>query len=534
MNHSRTKPVVLLIFDGWGFYEPHQKEGNAIMAAQTPHWDRLLQQYPHTTLSGSGEDVGLPDGQMGNSEVGHLTLGAGRVIYQDLTRISKAIKTGDFFQNPVLKSAFSKAVSTKKAVHIMALLSEGGVHSHEEHVFAAIKMAAQNGCQTIYVHAFLDGRDTPPQSANASLVKLQAVIASIPSAKLATVSGRYYAMDRDKRWERVKTAYDAIAHGESAFVAASGVQALKDAYARNETDEFVKPTCIVAEGDKPVTVQTGDVIIYMNFRSDRARALSYAFMQPEFNGFERGAYPQLGEFVSLTEYDKSLNVSVAFGPQTHINGLGEYLQNQNLTQLRLAETEKYAHVTFFFNGGVEKPFVGEDRVLIPSPKVATYDEMPQMSAAELTTALVDGIKSQKYDCIVCNYANADMVGHTGDFSATVKAIETLDDCLGKILEAIDKTSGSLLITSDHGNAECMVDESTHQPHTAHTTSLVPLVYYGKQAVTFLADGKLSDVAPTLLDLLALPKPEEMTGHSLILPAMEAPYDAKESGTKTYS
>lgn len=534
MNHSRAKPVVLLIFDGWGYYEPHQKEGNAIMAAKTPHWDHLLQHYPHTTLSGSGEDVGLPEGQMGNSEVGHLTLGAGRVIYQDLTRISKAIEKGDFFQNPVLKNAFKKAVATNKAVHFMALLSEGGVHSHEEHLFAAIKMAAQNGCQPIYVHAFLDGRDTPPQSAKASLIKLQDVLAKIPGSRLASVSGRYYAMDRDKRWERVKLAYDAITYGASPFVAASGVEALADAYSRKETDEFVKPTIICNKDEQPVTVQSGDVMVYMNFRSDRARALSYAFMQTDFTGFERGAYPELGEFVSLTEYDKSLNVSVAFGPQTHSNGLGEYLQNLHLTQLRLAETEKYAHVTFFFNGGVEKPFVGEERVLIPSPKVATYDQMPQMSAAELTNALVDGIKSQKYDCIVCNYANADMVGHTGDFTATVTAIETLDECLGKILEAIDSTSGSLLLTSDHGNAECMVDESTHQPHTAHTTSLVPLVYYGKQAINLLADGKLSDVAPTLLHLMALPKPTEMTGHSLIAPAMEAPYDAKESGTKTYS
>ncbi len=534
MNHSRSKPVVLLIFDGWGYYEPDQQEGNAILAAKTPHWDHLLQHFPHTTLSGSGEDVGLPDGQMGNSEVGHLTLGAGRVIYQDLTRISKAIRDGDFYNNIVLKNAFQKAHSTKKSVHFMALLSEGGVHSHEEHLFAALEMAAQNGCQSLFVHAFLDGRDTPPQSAKASLVKLQDVIAKIPGAKLATVSGRYYAMDRDKRWERVKLAYDAIAHGQSAFVATSGVKALEDAYSRNETDEFVKPTCIVADGEKPITLQSGDVVVYMNFRSDRARALSYALVQPDFAGFERGTYPTLGEFVTLTEYDKSLNVSVAFGPQTHSNGLGEYLQNQQLTQLRLAETEKYAHVTFFFNGGVEKPYTGEERVLIPSPKVATYDLMPQMSAAELTQALVDGIKSQKYDCIVCNYANADMVGHTGDFTATVKAIETLDECLGEILKTLDSTSGSLLITSDHGNAECMVDESTHQPHTAHTTSLVPLVYYGKQPVTFIANGKLSDVAPTLLDLMTLPKPDEMTGHSLILPAMEASHDAKESGTKTYS
>lgn len=534
MTLTRVKPVVLLIFDGWGHYEPSQQSGNAIMAAKTPHWDRLLQQYPHTVLSGSGEDVGLPDGQMGNSEVGHLTLGSGRVIYQDLTRISKAIETGEFFQNAILKNAFQKAINTQKSVHFMALLSEGGVHSHEEHLLSALEMASKQGCQSIYVHAFLDGRDTPPQSAKASLVKLENAIARINGAKLATVSGRYFAMDRDKRWERVKLAYDAITHGKSTYVASSGVKALEDAYARSETDEFVKPTCIVASGDEASTVKSGDVMVYMNFRSDRARALSYAYMSPDFAGFETPNKPQLGEFVTLTEYDKALKASVAFGPQTHQNGLGEYLQSLNLKQLRLAETEKYAHVTFFFNGGVEKPFNGEERILIPSPKVATYDEMPQMSADELTSALIQGIESNQFDCIVCNYANADMVGHTGNFDAAVKAIETLDVCLGKILIALDKTGGAMLITADHGNAECMVDEQTHQPHTAHTTSLVPLVYYGKQPLSFVSEGKLSDVAPTLLQLMALPKPQEMTGHSLIQPAREAPYDTKESGTKTYS
>ncbi|MGE3318354.1 MAG: 2,3-bisphosphoglycerate-independent phosphoglycerate mutase [Candidatus Berkiella sp.] len=516
MTLSRAKPVVLLIFDGWGHYEPHQQSGNAILAAKTPHWDRLLADCAHTVLSGSGEDVGLPDGQMGNSEVGHLTLGAGRIIYQDLTRISKAIEKGEFFQNPVLINAFKKAVNNKKAVHFMALLSEGGVHSHEDHLFTAIKMAADNGCASIFVHAFLDGRDTPPMSAKPSLEKLQALLETIKGAKLASVSGRYYAMDRDKRWERVKLAYDAIAHGQSPFVATCGIKALEAAYERNETDEFVKPTCIVAQGDSPATVETGDVMVYMNFRSDRARALSYAFTQPDFNGFERGQVPKLSEFVTLTEYDKTLKAEVAFAPQTHVNGLGEYLQNLKLSQLRLAETEKYAHVTFFFNGGVEKPFTGEERILIPSPKVATYDQAPQMSAKEITAKLVEAIKSQQYDCIVCNYANADMVGHTGNFAATVNAIETLDQCLGDIIKAIDSTSGALLITSDHGNAECMIDEQTQQPHTAHTTNLVPLVYYGKEPVSFVKEGKLSDVAPTLLQLMALPKPNEMTGHSLIV------------------
>ncbi len=520
MTLSRSKPVVLLIFDGWGWYEPQIDAGNAIMAANTPHWDRLLAQYPHTVLSCSGEDVGLPDGQMGNSEVGHLTLGAGRVIYQDLTRISKSIAQGDFLQNLPLKQAFQKAVATHKSVHFMALLSPGGVHSHEEHLFAAIRMAALNGCQRIFVHAFLDGRDTPPKSAKLSLEKLQTVLSTIPGAKLASVSGRYYAMDRDQRWERVQLAYDAIVHGQATYIASSGLEALEMAYLRSETDEFVKPTCIRLTTESPTTVQTGDVLVYMNFRSDRARALSYALTSEDFSGFARGEVPTLGEFVSLTEYDKALPVSVAFAPQSHHNGLGEYLQNKHLTQLRLAETEKYAHVTFFFNGGTEQPFQGEDRVLIPSPKVATYDQEPQMSAYPLTEALVTGIRSGQYDCIVCNYANADMVGHTGDFAATIQAIETLDACLGKILAAIEEVGGTALITSDHGNAECMVDHETHQPHTAHTTALVPLVYYGKAQVTMMAGGKLSDVAPTLLQLMNLPIPTEMTGHSLIQSVME--------------
>lgn len=520
MMLSRSKPVVLLIFDGWGWYEPQEQAGNAIMAAKTPHWDRLLAQYPHTVLSGSGEDVGLPDGQMGNSEVGHLTLGAGRVIYQDLSRISKSIAQGDFLQNAPLKQAFKKAVTTHKSVHFMALLSPGGVHSHEEHLFAAIRMAALNGCQKIFVHAFLDGRDTPPKSAKLSLEKLQAVLSITPGAKLASISGRYYAMDRDQRWERVQLAYNAIVHGQATYIASSGLEALEMAYLRSETDEFVKPTCIRLATDTPTTVQTGDVLVYMNFRSDRARALSYAFTSSDFSGFARGEVPRLGEFVSLTEYDKALPVSVAFEPQSHQNGLGEYLQNQHLTQLRLAETEKYAHVTFFFNGGTEKPFVGEDRILIPSPKVATYDQEPQMSAYPLTEALVAGIRSGKYDCIVCNYANADMVGHTGDFAATVQAIETLDTCLGKILVALEEVGGSALITSDHGNAECMVDQETLEPHTAHTTALVPLVYYGKAPLTLMSGGKLSDVAPTLLQLMNLPIPTEMTGHSLIQTTME--------------
>lgn len=507
-----SKPVVLLILDGWG-YRPNG-EGNAIQAAITPIWDALVKNCPSTTLSGSGEDVGLPQGQMGNSEVGHLTMGAGRVIYQELTLITKNIENGQFFQNAVFRNAFARAKETNKAVHILGLLSPGGVHSHEDHLFAILDMAKQNQVPSVYVHAFLDGRDTPPKSAKLSLEKLQTHLTKT-SASLACVCGRYYAMDRDKRYERVKLAWDAIVHGSAPFQASSGVKALEEAYARNESDEFVKPTLIIPPGEKPITVQEGDIVIYMNFRADRARALSEAFTVSDYKGFERGKVPTLGEFVTLTEYDKNLKASVAYPAKEHRNVLGEYLQHCHLKQLHLAETEKYAHVTFFFNGGLETPFQGEERILIPSPKVATYDEVPQMSAYELTDALTTNILAQKFDFIVCNYANADMVGHTGNFDATVKAIEVLDECLGKIISALEQVGGEVLITSDHGNAECMVDLETGQAHTAHTLSLVPLVYVGKRKVTFVEKGTLSDIAPTILHLMGLPQPPEMTGHSLL-------------------
>ncbi len=504
---TKSKPVVLLILDGWGSRE--EKTGNAIACANTPTWDTLMAHNPHTLISGSGEDVGLPHGQMGNSEVGHLTLGAGRVIFQDLGRINHAIQTGEFLQNPILQQAFTRAKQTHKAVHIMGLLSPGGVHSHEEHILACLKMAQNAALENIHLHAFLDGRDTPPQSARASLEK-------IPPDVLASVSGRYFAMDRDMRWDRVKCAYDAICHGQSAFTAHNGMEALQNAYARHETDEFVKPTCILKAG-QPVKIQPGDIIIYMNFRSDRARALTSAFIQKDFKGFDRGENPSLGEFVSLTEYDKNLPTAIAFLPQTHHNVLGEYLQNNHLTQLHIAETEKYAHVTFFFNGGLEKPYKGEERILIPSPKVATYDLQPQMHAPELTDALVDKILHGNFDFIICNYANADMVGHTGNFAATVKAIECLDLCLKRILAALNTVGGSALITADHGNAECMIDSLTQEKHTAHTTSLVPLVYVGPKKLTLApVGGKLSDIAPTVLDLMGLAQPPEMTGHSLCI------------------
>ncbi|MBN9286404.1 MAG: phosphoglycerate mutase (2,3-diphosphoglycerate-independent) [Gammaproteobacteria bacterium 39-13] len=510
---TRCKPVVLLILDGWG----HRLNGsdNAIHAAHTPTWDTLIKNRPHTLISGCGEDVGLPMGQMGNSEVGHLTMGAGRVIYQDLTLVTKKIRDKEFFQNPVLLNAFKRARETNKAVHIMGLLSPGGVHSHEDHLFACLEMAKQNAVPRLYVHAFLDGRDTPPQSAKASLEKLDHELKKT-NAQLASVSGRYYAMDRDKRWERVASAYNAIVHGQSTFYAPSGIEALNQAYARQETDEFVTPTCIVQENQHAISIESGDIVVYMNFRADRARALSYAMTEPLFDGFSRGNYPTLGEFVSLTEYDKNLKTSVVFKPQIHRNVLGEYLQNQHLTQLHLAETEKYAHVTFFFNGGIEAPFQGEERILIPSPKVATYDLKPEMSAFEVTEALVENILEKKFDFIVCNYANADMVGHTGNFAAAKKAIETLDQCLHKVIDALESAGGEALITSDHGNAECMQDNETGQAHTAHTTNLVPLIYIGKQKVHFKKGiGTLSNVAPTLLSLMHLEKPIEMTGDSLL-------------------
>lgn len=510
---TRPKPVVLLILDGWG----HRVNGadNAIAAAHTPTWDQLLTHYPHTLISGSGEDVGLPDGQMGNSEVGHLTMGAGRIIYQDLSLINHHLKTGAFFQNETLKKAFTLARDTQKNVHVLGLLSPGGVHSHEDHIFACLEMAKAHDVPGLYVHAFLDGRDTPPQSALPSLEKLAAVQEKT-GAILASVCGRYYAMDRDKRWERVQLAYNAIINGQAPFYASSGIEALNAAYARQETDEFVQPTCILTAQGNPIRFSPGDVVIFMNFRADRARALSYALIDSAFSGFPRAQFPIVSQLVCLTEYDKNLAAKIAFKPQEHKNVLGEYLQDLHFTQLHLAETEKYAHVTFFFNGGKEIPFQGEERILIPSPKVATYDLQPQMSAFELTDALVTAILNQKYDFIVCNYANADMVGHTGNFAATVQAIETLDTCLGQVAAACEKTGTQALITSDHGNAECMLDPTTQQPHTAHTTSLVPLIYVGKQPLTFNPGvGKLSDIAPTLLYLMGLAKPDEMTGHSLL-------------------
>ncbi len=516
---DRKKPCVLIVLDGWGHRE--EPQDNAIHAARTPTWDRLWRDYPHGLISGSGEDVGLPDGQMGNSEVGHMNLGAGRIVYQDFTRITKAIRDGDFFTNAALTAAVDQANSRGGAVHIMGLLSSGGVHSHEDHLLAMVDLAAQRGAKAIYVHAFLDGRDTPPRSAESSLVRMRDHLAVVAkqtgiSTGIASIVGRYFAMDRDNRWDRVEQAYRLLTEGEASFRAADPVRALHDAYARDENDEFVKPTIIVAADAKPVFIRDHDALIFMNFRADRAREISRAFLHDDFKGFERKQRPKLASYVQLTEYASDIRSPIAYPSSSLTNVLGEYLAKLNKTQLRIAETEKYAHVTFFFNGGREEPFTGEDRVLVPSPKVATYDLQPEMSAPEVTDKLVDAIESGKYDVIVCNYANGDMVGHTGVFAAAVKAAEALDAALARLVKAVEGVDGQMLITADHGNIEQMFDHDTGQAHTAHTCDLVPLVYVStRKARVQPTGGVLSDIAPTMLTLMGLPVPPEMTGRVLI-------------------
>lgn len=510
---QRPKPVTLVILDGWGHRA--DPEANAIAQAKKPNWDNLLQHYPHTLISGSGRCVGLPDGQMGNSEVGHLNMGAGRIVHQDLTRIDQAIVDGDFFKNPVLTQAIEQAVGNNKAIHILGLLSPGGVHSHEDQIAALVELAARHRASKVYIHAFLDGRDTPPQSAESSLIHLMKQCETLNCGKIISIIGRYYAMDRDKRWERVQKAYDLLTLGQAEYFAIDPLQGLKQAYARGETDEFVKATSIQAHGTAvPITIHDNDTVIFMNFRADRAREITQAFIDTHFTGFTRKSWPKVN-FVTLTEYDSTFKTPIAY-PSDSLNHIfGEYISELGLTQLRIAETEKYAHVTFFFNGGIEKPYPGEDRILIPSPKVATYDLQPEMSAPEVTDRLVEAIHSEKYDVIICNFANPDMVGHTGNLPAAIKAIEAIDTCLGKIITALKSVGGEAIITADHGNAELMFNEKTHQPHTAHTHELVPLVYFGRNATITKANGILSDIAPTLLYLMDLQKPKEMTGQSLL-------------------
>lgn len=488
------KPLLLIILDGWGYTEAAST--NAITRANTPVWNKLWETCPHTLLSASGLDVGLPPGQMGNSEVGHMTIGSGRVVFQDLARITKAISDQSFFKNATLVKALELAKQNNKDVHILGLLSPGGVHSHEAHILAMIEMAKQHRIQEIYVHAFLDGRDVPPKSAAASIEKIEPYIASI--------TGRFYAMDRDNRTERTQATIDLLVHGKAAFSAENAIQGLELAYARGETDEFVQATQI-----KSATIKPGDCVIFMNFRSDRARQLSHALIQ---------AVPELyGKLITLTEYDAALPACVVFPPQQTNDTFSNVISQHNLTQLHIAETEKYAHVTFFFNAGRETAVTGESRILIPSPKVNTYDQQPAMSAQLITDKLVYAIEQKNFDVIICNFANADMVGHTGDMPATITAIETIDTCLGQIIDAINKSGGQAVITSDHGNAEIMWDENSKQPHTAHTTNLVPLIYIGPKALHFKTDCiyGLQDIAPTLLELLQIKKPLAMTGVSMI-------------------
>ena len=502
-------PVLLLILDGFGYSE--DPEDNAIAIARKPNWDKLWASCPHTLINASEHFVGLPDGQMGNSEVGHLNIGGGRVVYQDLERVNLAIDNGEFQRHPVLNRAVDTVKANGGTLHVFGLLSDGGVHSHEHHIHGMVKMAAKAGLDRIAVHAFLDGRDTPPQSAALYLQRMEQALAEAGAGRIASVTGRYYAMDRDKRWERVELAYRAIAQGEAGYHAASAAAALEAAYARGENDEFVKPTLIGAASP----VQDGDVIVFMNFRSDRARELSSAFLDPAFSGFARPRQIHLGGYCTLTQYsNEALPWSILFEPQPVKNGFGEYIAGLGLKQLRIAETEKYPHVTFFFNGGEEQVYPGEDRIMVPSPKVATYDLQPEMSVHEVTGKLVEAILSKQYQAIVCNFANADMVGHTGNLEAATKAIEAVDVCIGRVVEAMRRIGGEVIITADHGNAECMVDHQNHQPHTQHTTNLVPLIYVGRPA-TLREGGALCDLAPSLLRMMGLPQPAEMTGRALV-------------------
>ncbi|PKH92467.1 MULTISPECIES: 2,3-bisphosphoglycerate-independent phosphoglycerate mutase [unclassified Pseudoalteromonas] len=510
---EHKKPLVLMILDGWGYREDTQS--NAILAANTPVLDNLWATRPHTLISASGLDVGLPDGQMGNSEVGHVNLGAGRIVYQDFTRITKAINDGEFDSTPALVENIDKAISAGKAVHIMGLLSPGGVHSHEDHIVASIKLAAKRGAKEVYFHGFLDGRDTPPRSAKASIERIEALFSELKCGRLASLIGRYYAMDRDNRWNRVEKAYNVIALAEGDFNFDNGVEALNAAYERDENDEFVAATTITPTGAAPASINDGDTLIFANFRADRAREITRAFVEPDFDGFARKRTPELSAFVMMTEYAADIDAPIAFGSTPLVNVLGEWFEKNNKTQLRISETEKYAHVTFFFSGGRESEFEGETRELIPSPQVATYDLQPEMNSEMLTDKLVAAIKSGKYDAIICNYPNGDMVGHSGVFEAAVKACEAVDSCIGRVVDALEEFGGEALITADHGNAEQMADLKTGQAHTAHTSEPVHFIYVGRDAEPM--QGKaLSDVAPTMLHLMGMEQPSEMTGTPIMM------------------
>ena len=513
MNVKR-KPLVLVILDGCGHSD--DKQYNAVANANRPVWENLWHDgHPSTLIGTSGLAVGLPDGQMGNSEVGHMTIGAGRVIYQNFTRINKALDDGDFDSNPAYCDAIDDTVVNDKAVHIFGLLSKGGVHGHEDHINAMIELAVKRGSKRVYLHAFLDGRDCPPRSAKASLEKTHQLCKVSGVAKIASVIGRFYAMDRDNRWERTSQAYRLITEGVADYCAKTPMDALDNAYARGENDEFVSATCICEEGATPTVLDDGDAVIFMNFRPDRARQISHAIVDTDFTGFDRFVVRKPSHFVMTTEYEANLNCLCAFPPIPIINSLGEFLSKQKKRQLRIAETEKYAHVTFFLSGGREASYDGEERMLLPSPKVATYDLQPEMSAPQVTERLIEAIESGHFDAIICNYANCDMVGHTGDYNAAMQSVDAVDECLQKVLASLRQVGGEALITADHGNVELMFDSAINQPHTQHTTLPVPLVYVGDRTLKLSEGGSLADIAPTMLALMDLSKPAEMSGRSLI-------------------
>ena len=509
------KPTVLMILDGYGLND--KTEGNAVALAKTPVMDGLMKEYPYVKGNASGMAVGLPEGQMGNSEVGHLNMGAGRIVYQELTRITKEIQDGDFFQNEALLKAIENCKKNHSDLHLFGLLSDGGVHSHNTHMYALLELAKRNGIENVYLHAFLDGRDTPPASGKDFVKEAMDKMEEIGVGQVATVMGRYYVMDRDNRWDRVELAYKVLVEGEGE-TAECGLCAVSNSYDKDTTDEFVKPTVIVKDGKPVATVKENDSVIFYNFRPDRAREITRAFCDPDFTGFERskGYFPTT--FVVFTEYDVTIpNKIVAFHKVEIHNTFGEFLAQNGLKQLRTAETEKYAHVTFFFNGGVEEPNEGEDRKLVKSPKVATYDLQPEMSAYEVCDGLVDAIKSKEYDVIIINFANPDMVGHTGIQEAAIKAVEAVDECVGKAVAALKEVDGQMFICADHGNAEQLIDYETGEPYTAHTTNPVPFILVNyNDAYTLREGGCLADIAPTLIEMMGMQKPEEMTGNSLLI------------------
>ncbi len=508
----KDKVTMLMILDGFG--DNPNKDGNAIKLAKTPNIDGLMKKYPHTDIYTSGTHVGLPEGQMGNSEVGHTNIGAGRIVYQELTRITKSIEEGEFFTNPEFINAIDNCKKNHSKLHILGLVSDGGVHSHIRHLYGLLEMAKRRDFEDVYIHCFLDGRDTPPASGESYIMKLEEKIKEKGIGKIATISGRFYAMDRDKRWQRIQKCYDAMVKGEG-IKAGSPIKAIEDSYQKEVFDEFIEPT-VICNGEVPVAkIENGDSVIFFNFRPDRAREITRAIVDKNFSEFK--TKPLDIYYVCFTSYDETMpNVKVAFKKEILKNTFGEIVSKNNLTQLRIAETEKYAHVTFFFNGGEEKQYKGEDRILVPSPKVETYDLKPEMSAYEVTEKVVEALENDKYDVIILNFANTDMVGHTGSLEAAIKAVEAVDECIGKIVKVIEEKKGNLIITADHGNAEQMIDYKTGEPHTAHTTNPVPIILItDNKKYKLKENGKLADLAPTMLELIGIPKPKEMTGESLL-------------------